>query len=75
MRNLLKIMSVLTLLVAFPAAAPAAGNEETFRQLELFGDIFERVRSFYVDEMQSKRAFRSSLIGSIRRMIGGTVRS
>ena len=54
MRNLLKTITVLTLLIAFPASAPAASNEETFRQLELFGDIFERVRSFYVDETADK---------------------
>ena len=66
MRNLLKIMSVLTLLVAFPAAAPAAGNEETFRQLELFGDIFERVRSFYVDETADKELIESAINGMLQ---------
>lgn len=66
MRNLLKIMSVLTLLVAYPAAAPAAGNEETFRQLELFGDIFERVRSFYVDETADKELIESAINGMLQ---------
>jgi len=66
MRNLLKVMSVLTLLVAFPAAAPAAGNEETFRQLELFGDIFERVRSFYVDETADKELIESAINGMLQ---------
>jgi len=66
MRNLLKIMSVLTLLVAFPVAAPAAGNEETFRQLELFGDIFERVRSFYVDETADKELIESAINGMLQ---------
>ncbi|MDH3737895.1 MAG: S41 family peptidase [Alphaproteobacteria bacterium] len=59
-------MSVLTLLVAFPAAAPAAGNEETFRQLELFGDIFERVRSFYVDETADKELIESAINGMLQ---------
>ncbi len=66
MRNLLKIMSVLTLLMAFPAAAPAADNEETFRQLELFGDIFERVRSFYVDETADKELIESAINGMLQ---------
>jgi carboxyl-terminal processing protease len=59
-------MSVLTLLVAFPAAAPAASNEETFRQLELFGDIFERVRSFYVDETADKELIESAINGMLQ---------
>ena len=66
MRNLLKIMSVLTLLVAYPAAAPAAGNEDTFRQLELFGDIFERIRSFYLDETVDKDLIESAINGMLQ---------
>ena len=66
MRNLLKITSVLALLVAFPATAAAAGNQETFRQLELFGDIFERVRSFYVDETADKELIESAINGMLQ---------
>ena len=69
MRNLLKITSVLALLVAFPATAPAAGNQETFRQLELFGDIFERVRSFYVDETADKELIESAINACCSRSI------
>ena len=66
MRNILKISSVLMLLVAYPTAAPAAGNEETFRQLELFGDIFERVRSFYVDETEDKKLIEAAINGMLQ---------
>ena len=66
MRNLLKTITVLTLLVAFPASAPAASNEETFRQLELFGDIFERIRSFYVDETVDKELIESAINGMLQ---------
>lgn len=66
MRKLLKLMSVLTLLVVFPAAAPAAGNEETFRQLELFGDIFGRVRSFYVDKTEDKDLIEAAINGMLQ---------
>jgi carboxyl-terminal processing protease len=59
-------MSVLTLLVAYPAAAPAAGNEDTFRQLELFGDIFERIRSFYLDETVDKDLIESAINGMLQ---------
>ncbi|MCZ6591118.1 MAG: S41 family peptidase [Alphaproteobacteria bacterium] len=54
------------LLVAFPATAPAAGNAETFRQLELFGDIFERVRSLYVDETTDKELIESAINGMLQ---------
>jgi carboxyl-terminal processing protease len=66
MRNILKTLSVLTILVVFPTAAPAASNEETFRQLELFGDIFERVRSFYVDETADKDLIESAINGMLQ---------
>ena len=66
MRNLLKTIFILMLLVAFPATAPAAGNAETFRQLELFGDIFERVRSFYVDETEDKELIESAINGMLQ---------
>ena len=66
MRNLLKTISILMLLVAFPATAPAAGNAETFRQLELFGDIFERVRSLYVDETTDKELIESAINGMLQ---------
>ena len=32
------------------AAGPQAGSSDTFRQLKLFGDVFERVRAEYVEE-------------------------
>ncbi len=66
MRNLLRTITVLTLLVAFPASAPAASNEETFRQLELFGDIFERVRSFYVDDTADKELIEAAINGMLQ---------
>jgi carboxyl-terminal processing protease len=56
----------LTLLVTYPTAAPAAGNEETFRQLELFGDVFERVRSFYVEETTDKELIESAINGMLQ---------
>ncbi|MBT4905773.1 MAG: peptidase S41, partial [Rhodospirillaceae bacterium] len=53
MRKLLTAFAFSAILTAVPAAAIAAdSDEETFRQLELFGDIFERVRSQYVDETE-----------------------
>ena len=45
--------AALGLLVALPTLAHAqtANSSETYRQLNLFGDVFERVRAKYVDEI------------------------
>ena len=40
-------------LFILPLAAGAANNE-TYRQLNLFGDVFERVRADYVEEVSDK---------------------
>ena len=66
MRKLIRSTVVLALLMAVPTAAPAAGNEETFRQLELFGDIFERVRSFYVDKTEDKKLIEAAINGMLQ---------
>lgn len=52
--------------VAVSAAPPAnAADDETFRQLELFGDIFERVRSFYVDETHDDELIEAAINGML----------
>ncbi|MDE0780871.1 MAG: S41 family peptidase [Alphaproteobacteria bacterium] len=54
------------MLAAMPAAAIAAeSDEETFRQLELFGDIFERVRAQYVDEADDKDLIEAAINGML----------
>ena len=43
---------VIAGMMAFAAPAMAQNNNsETYRQLNLFGDIFERVRADYVEEV------------------------
>ena len=44
------IAASFSLMLALEAQAQAQ-NEDTFRQLELFGDVFERVRAAYVDQV------------------------
>ncbi|MDG2269321.1 MAG: S41 family peptidase, partial [Alphaproteobacteria bacterium] len=41
-------------------------DEETFRQLELFGDIFERVRSQYVDETEDGDLIEAAINGMLQ---------
>ena len=46
---------------AFVAAGgmPEASSSDTFRQLKLFGDVFERVRAEYVEEVTDETAEQS----------------
>ncbi len=66
MRKFLSVVAVSTMLAVVPAAAIAAeSDEETFRQLELFGDIFERVRAQYVDEAEDKDLIEAAINGML----------
>ncbi len=52
---------------AIKAAAQDSRNkdEETFELLNLFGDVFERVRSDYVEEVQDKQLVESAVNGML----------
>ena len=54
-----------SLLAPQAAIAQTTDDAETFRQLELFGDIFERVRSFYVDETIDKALIEEAINGML----------
>lgn len=54
-----------TWITAHEATAQATQDAETFRQLELFGDIFERVRSFYVDETLDQQLIQDAINGML----------
>ncbi|HCP01616.1 MAG: peptidase S41 [Alphaproteobacteria bacterium] len=67
MRKLITAFAFSAILSLVPAAAIAAdSDEETFRQLELFGDIFERVRSQYVDERTDKELIEFAINGMLQ---------
>jgi carboxyl-terminal processing protease len=58
---------VLGLLIALPASsyAQATNSSETYRQLNLFGDVFERVRAKYVDQIDDKQLIESAINGML----------
>ena len=67
MRNFIPAVALATMLAFVPVASQAAEtDEETFRQLELFGDIFERVRAQYVDETTDKQLIESAINGMLQ---------
>ncbi|MEE8334139.1 MAG: S41 family peptidase [Alphaproteobacteria bacterium] len=64
-RHLLTVSTVLALLLA-PLAAQAQNNtSETYRQLDLFGDVFERVRADYVKEVGDEQLIESAINGML----------
>ncbi len=66
MLNTLRTASVVAILAFGTGVMPAhAADDETFRQLELFGDIFERVRNFYVDETQDDELIEAAINGML----------
>ena len=60
------IAAVALLMTVAPAASVAqAASSETYRQLNLFGDVFERVRSDYVEEVSDKELIESANEGML----------
>ncbi len=62
-RSLVSALSVVVLLL-LPSSAGAASSD-TYRQLNLFGDVFERVRADFVDEVQDKELIESAIDGML----------
>ena len=59
------VLAGLMLLLA-PAGAVAESNtSETYRQLNLFGDVFERVRSEYVEKVTDEQLIESAINGML----------
>ena len=51
-------------LLALPASVQAASSE-TYRQLNLFGDVFERVRADYVEEVSDEQLIEAAINGML----------
>ena len=49
----------------FASSADAAGSE-TYRQLDIFGDIFERVRSQYVTKPEEEKLIKNAINGMLQ---------
>jgi carboxyl-terminal processing protease len=57
-------------LVAFaaymiPPSVPQAGSSDTFQQLKLFGDVFERVRGEYVEDVADEALIETAINGML----------
>ena len=49
-----------------PSAIANAANSETYRQLDIFGDVFERVRSQYVKQPEEKDLVKEAINGMLQ---------
>jgi carboxyl-terminal processing protease len=47
------------------SGVPQAGSSDTFRQLKLFGDVFERVRAEYVEEVTDEQLIETAINGML----------
>jgi carboxyl-terminal processing protease len=66
----LATLAAATLIALSPAAAVGQDNgngdrSETYRQLKLFGDVFERVRSDYVEKVGDQELVESAIRGML----------
>ncbi len=62
-------ISVVALLVLgaqlASSSVPEAGSSDTFRQLKLFGDVFERVRAEYVEAVSDEELIEAAINGML----------
>ncbi len=65
-KTLIAASSALALLVGtLPASAQAADNKETYRLMELFAEVFDRVRSEYVEPVKDEDLIEAALNGML----------
>ncbi len=64
MRNLF-LASVLALALFAAPTGVFAANSETYRQLDLFGDVFERIRADYVEEVDDADLMEAAINGML----------
>jgi carboxyl-terminal processing protease len=61
------VVVVVAVLATYLSSAgdPQAGSSDTFRQLKLFGDVFERVRAEYVEEITDEQLIEAAINGML----------
>ena len=65
----LRVAAIIGLLFAgvlpIAAIAQSDGRSETYRQLDLFGEVFERVRAEYVEEVSDQELIEAAITGML----------
>ena len=65
MRNILRSASLAIVLLAPACAMANTKTSDTYRQLNLFGDVFERVRAEYVDPVTDEKLVEAAINGML----------
>ena len=59
------VAATLTLYALGPLGAANAANSETYRQLNLFGDVFDRIRSDYIEQPEDSKLIDAAINGML----------
>ncbi len=59
-----KIILVISVILTLPSKA-SSNDEEKYKYLDLFGDVFDRVRSSYVEEVSDKELIEKAIDGML----------
>ncbi|MDE0717461.1 MAG: peptidase S41, partial [Rhodospirillaceae bacterium] len=69
-RIALAVLFLVSATIAVPASAPVRAADEkepdTYRYLDLFGAVFERVRSGYVEKVTDKKLMEAAINGMLQ---------
>jgi len=63
--GIMLILMVFTLVAPGTSVSQSSTNEDTYRQLSLFGDVFQRVREEYVEEVDDKELIDNAINGML----------
>jgi len=66
MRNVLAVLGISFFLAVSAPNADAQSSSETYRQLDLFGEVFNRVRADYVDEVDDEKLIEAAINGMLQ---------
>src|SRR6201984_3889643 len=61
----LTLFAIQSPIIAVGASAKAPASADTYRQLNLFSDIFERVRAHYVEKPDDSKLIESAINGML----------
>lgn len=65
LKGLFAVLAAIVVIINTAISQAEANTSETYRQLELFGDVFERVRADYVKEVTDEKLIEAAINGML----------
>jgi carboxyl-terminal processing protease len=59
------LLTAVSIYALAPSSGALAASQETYRQLNLFGEVFEKIRSDYVEEINDGEAIEAAINGML----------